>query len=99
MSTINASQVQHIAKLAQIPITDNEAERLHDDFKKTLEVIDQLTELDTTNVEPTNQITGLENVCREDNVDQAHSFTQEEALQNASNTYQGYFVVPKILEK
>jgi aspartyl/glutamyl-tRNA(Asn/Gln) amidotransferase C subunit len=62
-------------------------------------VVDQLRELDTNQTQPTHQVTGLENVWREDKVDKQKMFTQEEALENSKATHQGYFVVPRILEE
>lgn len=91
--------VRHIAKLANIPITDQEEHALEKAFIETLKVIDDLKSVDVTGVEPTSQVTGLENIWREDQVDQAHSFTQIEALANAHQSHDGYFVVPQVIDQ
>lgn len=96
--TFSASDVQKIAKLANIPVTDALADNLADGFTKTMVVVDELTKVDVTDVEATNQVTGLENVLREDEIDTKRIFTQEEALQNAKRTHKGFFVVDQILE-
>lgn len=90
--------VKHIAKLSNIPITDAEAETLQVAFDETLATVANLQDVDVTGVEPTHQVTGLENVLREDIVDDSRTFTQEEALANAKETHKGYFVVPRIIE-
>ena len=98
-NNITQQQVKHVAQLACIPVTDAETEKLQAAFDETLEVISNLQELKTTDVEPTHQVTGLENVWREDKVDDARMFSQTEATANAHKVYQGYFVVPQLIDQ
>jgi aspartyl-tRNA(Asn)/glutamyl-tRNA(Gln) amidotransferase subunit C len=97
--TKNFSQqiVHHIAQLANIPVSSDEETKLATQFEETIEVVAHLSELDTTNVEPTSQVTGLENVWREDIVDAKRMFTQDQALANAQKKDNGYFVVSQII--
>lgn len=97
--SVNSSTIKHISDLANIPITNQEADSLADAFNDTLNVVNQLQKVDTKNVEPTSQVTGLENRLREDVVDEQHMFSQAQALANAKNTYQGYFVVNRLIDK
>lgn len=99
MSTITPKQVKHIAKLANIPVTDQEVADLTDAFEETLDVVANLQSVDTSFVEPTHQVTGLENILREDVVDEAHMLTQEQALANAKETHDGFIVVPRIIDQ
>jgi len=97
---ITPELVSHIADLAHLPLTDQkQSENLVEAFEEVLGVIENLKEVNTSAVEPTHQVTGLENILREDEVDENRMFTQEEALQNAPIQYQGYFVVPQILDQ
>jgi len=89
--------VHHIAHLANIPITDEEAKALESAFSDTLAVIKQLEDISVKNVDPTYQVTNLENVLREDTVDERKMFSQKEALANAKTTYEGYIVVPQVI--
>lgn len=89
--------VQHIAALANIPITDAESQKLSQAFEETLQVVDQLKSADVSQVATTHQVTGFKNVFREDVVKEDQSFTQEQALANAKHSYKGYFVVPYLL--
>lgn len=98
-SIITTDTVKHIAELANIPITPDEGVKLAEGFNKTLAVVDELNEIDTQDIEPTHHVTGLENVFREDIVDSDRMFSQEEALQNAKDTHNGYFVIEQILEE
>jgi aspartyl-tRNA(Asn)/glutamyl-tRNA(Gln) amidotransferase subunit C len=93
----SSSQVEHIAQLASIPLKESEVEPIAQAFGETLEVIANLSSVDTTDVEPTAQTTGLENVWREDEVRAETTLSQAEALANASATHDGYFVVERIL--
>lgn len=97
---ITPKLVAHIAELAHLPLTnEKQTNNLVEAFKETLGVIENLKEVDTSSIEPTYQVTGLENILREDVVDEKRMFTQKEALQNALIQYQGYFVVPQVLDQ
>jgi len=78
-------------------VTEAEGAKIAVSFAETLDVIANLSTVDTTNIEPTAQTTGLENVWRDDVVNPASTLSQEAALSNAPATAQGYFVVKRIL--
>lgn len=90
---VNAS---HIAKLANLPLTEDEEKKLAEQLQETLEYIENLNEIDTKSTEPTSQVTGLENVSRDDET--LPSLNQEEALQNTKSTHNGFFKVKGILD-
>ena len=97
-SKFTVSDVTHIAQLALIPVTDEEKNTLAAGFTTVLAVLDQLQKIDTKDVEPTHQVTGLENVTREDVVDEDAMFTQDQALANAPRQNGGYFVVDQVID-
>lgn len=97
MVKISTQSVDHIAKLAKIPVSEKEKEELAVGFNKTLGVVDELFKVDVTGVEPTHQITGLENILRKDEVDEKKTLTQDQALSNTKKKHNGYFVVDQIL--
>jgi aspartyl-tRNA(Asn)/glutamyl-tRNA(Gln) amidotransferase subunit C len=94
---IDQKLVKHVAQLAHIPISDAESQQLAKDFSQTLSVVDQLKAADVSRVETTHQVTGFKNITREDKVDESLSFTQAEALANAPNSKDGFFLVPQVL--
>jgi aspartyl-tRNA(Asn)/glutamyl-tRNA(Gln) amidotransferase subunit C len=96
---VNSDLVKKVAQLSSIPVNNNQAQDLAEKFEQTLETINNLQTVDTKNVEPTHQVTGLENVWREDEVKPKQSFTQQQALANAKKSHDGYFVVPRILDQ
>jgi len=96
MSTITTDDVQHLAQLSNLLLSDEEVSSLRDDLGEILEYIDQLSELDTTGVEPTYQVSGLENVWRSDVVKQDPE-TREQLLALAPDWAENQIKVPKVL--
>lgn len=88
--------VNHVAKLANLTLTEAEKKKLESQLGETVEYVEELDEVKTEGFEPVSQVTGLENVLRYDSV--KPSLSQEEALQNAKSTYNGFFKVKGILE-
>ena len=88
--------ITKVAELANLPITDREKGKLEKELTETLDYVATLNSIDTKNVEPTSQVTGLTNVLREDKA--LPSLSQEQALANAKSTYNGFFKVPGILD-
>lgn len=68
MSTLTKAQVLHIATLARLRLTDEEAEKFTSELTSILQYVDMLGEVDTKGVEPTAQVTGQTNVFRADRV-------------------------------
>lgn len=89
--------VSHIAKLANLPLTNEEKKKFQKQLEETLSYIESLNEVDTENVEPTSQVTDLENVLRED--EPTPSLSQEEVLKNTKTTHNGLFKVKAILDE
>lgn len=88
--------VSHVAKLANLPLSDEEKKKFEKQLEETLAYVDQLKEVSTEKTPATSQVTGLENVLREDEI--KPSLTQEQTLKNAKKTHNGFFVVPAILD-
>lgn len=61
--------IAKIAKLANLPLTDEISKKLQKDLEATVKLVGELAELDLKGVEPTSQVTGLKNVTREDVID------------------------------
>ena len=93
---ITAREVLYVAELARLDLPPGEVDRFTTQLNSILEYMDQLNELDTSEVEPTSHVLPLRNVLREDEV--GHSLTPEEVLANAPEHDKGHFVVPKIIE-
>lgn len=99
MSTkLSEEDIRHVAKLANLPITDKMIKKFYNQLFSVVGYMSKIQKLDTKNVIETSQITGLENVLREDQVDSNRLLTQEEVLANTKRKHQGYFVVDAVLE-
>ncbi|WP_070120943.1 Asp-tRNA(Asn)/Glu-tRNA(Gln) amidotransferase subunit GatC [Bacillus marinisedimentorum] len=96
MSRIDKDQVKHVAHLARLSITEDEAEVFTKQLDNIISFAEQLNELDTTDVEPTTHVLDMKNVLREDNA--RKWLTQEEALLNAPDKQDGQVKVPSVLE-
>lgn len=96
---LTIEDVKHIAKLANLNLTDEQIEKLTPQFSSVLELVSKIKELNTEGIEETSQVTGLENVFRDDAVDEKRMLTQDEALSSAKKKHNGYFVVDAIFEE
>lgn len=97
MAKVTKKDVKHIADLSNLVLTDEEIAKFTPQIDKIIEFVSTLNEVDTSNVEPTSQTTGLTNVLREDVVKSENSLTQDEALSNTEG-HNGFFKVKAILK-
>ena len=95
MSVISNSDVQRLADLSGLQLADGKVDGLRQDVEKIVEYINQLGELDTSGVEPTYQVTGLENVWREDEV--KPGISRDELLELAPEKQNNQVKVPQVL--
>lgn len=89
--------VGRVAKLANLSLTDDEKKKFEKQLSEVLAYVNKLSELDTKNIRETSQVTGLENVTREDST--RSSLSQKEALANTTHTHKGSIKVKAILEQ
>ena len=94
---LSKDQVKHIAKLANLKLTGAEISKFQKQLSKILNYVEQLNKLNTKKVKPTSQVTGLENVLREDKP--KPSLSQKEVLSGAKNTEKGMFKIKAIFEE
>jgi aspartyl-tRNA(Asn)/glutamyl-tRNA(Gln) amidotransferase subunit C len=92
---ISIAEVEHIAKLARLELTEEEKRRFQVELGKIIEYFDQLKKLDTSNVPPMTHAVRIENVLRED--ESKPSLPVEEVLKNAPEKKESYFQVPKVV--
>lgn len=90
--------VKHVAKLANLAIPDSQIKKLENQLSSILDHIAKLQKVDTEKVSETSQVTGLENVIREDTADSLKTLTQEEALSGTTLKQNGLFKVKGVLQ-
>ena len=84
----------HIAKLSDLQLTPSEKKAYAKQLGDVVNYISKLSEVNTDKVEPISQITGLENIYRQDEA--KPSLSQEDALKNAPKIHNGFFEVDAI---
>jgi aspartyl-tRNA(Asn)/glutamyl-tRNA(Gln) amidotransferase subunit C len=93
---ITQQEVEHVAKLGRLELTEQEKASLTDQLSNILTYVEKLNELDTKGIEPTSHVLDISNVMREDVPHE--SLSQERALANAPEKAAGHYKVPKIIE-
>lgn len=94
--TIKKEIVKHIAKLSRLRLNDREVDYFASQLSSIIDYIDQLKEVDTSDVEPTSHVLLIQNVFREDII--SPSLKAEDVLRNAP-AKEGLFKVPRIVEE
>jgi aspartyl-tRNA(Asn)/glutamyl-tRNA(Gln) amidotransferase subunit C len=77
---INREEIKHLAELARLSLTAEEEERFQGQLDSVLQYINHLNEVDTKNIEPTAQVSGLTDVWRADEVNVWNRDEVESAL-------------------
>ncbi|GIP41134.1 aspartyl/glutamyl-tRNA(Asn/Gln) amidotransferase subunit C [Paenibacillus sp. J31TS4] len=94
--SISIHDVEHVAKLARLDLTDAEKETFTEQLNAILRYAEQLNALDTENVEPTTHVIPVANVMRDDEA--RPSLPIDRVMLNAPDEEDGQFKVPAVLE-
>jgi aspartyl-tRNA(Asn)/glutamyl-tRNA(Gln) amidotransferase subunit C len=95
---LTKKQIEHIAKLARLELTEKETQKYGGQLSDVLSYIEQLREVDIDGVEPTAQVTGMENVFREDAAEEWDDAERIEALAQAPELEDGWVKVKRVLD-
>ncbi len=93
---ITKEEIEHIAVLARLCLSEEEKELFVLQLSSILDYVEKLNELDTKDIEPTSHVLSLNNVMRDDL--QAASLHREDAMVNAPSHTEKFYRVPKIIE-
>jgi len=96
MTTVSRDDVLRLAQLSNLQLTDDELDAMATELSSILGYVGQLDELDTEGIEPTYQVTGLENVWRSDEVEDS-GVSRETLLALAPDSKDSQVKVPKVL--
>ncbi|MEW6724738.1 MAG: Asp-tRNA(Asn)/Glu-tRNA(Gln) amidotransferase subunit GatC [Bacillota bacterium] len=92
---LSKEEIEHLAWLARLELNEEQAGRLAGQISRILDYVEQMNQLDTSDVPPTfHTLPELSNVFRDDIPDR--SLSREKALQSAPARHQGYILVPKV---
>lgn len=94
---IDEAQVRHISHLSRLNPTDDEVRLFSEQLSAILEYVEQLNEVDTSDVPPTAHALPVQNVFRTD--EPRRSLSPDQALANAPQREGSFFAVPKVLDQ
>jgi aspartyl-tRNA(Asn)/glutamyl-tRNA(Gln) amidotransferase subunit C len=97
MASITRADVEHVADLARLHLTEGEIDRMQTQLSNILEAIEALRDVDTSHVGPTASVIQLENVMREDVA--SAPMSRDAALANAPLRDDPFLRVPTVLEE
>ena len=95
---VNKEQVQYIAKLARLELSEKELEKMQKELAVILDYVNLLKEIDISKINPTSHSISLENVMREDEVREEAPDTINKILEQAPAKEKGYIRVKGILK-
>ena len=93
---ISDETIEYVGILAKLELSDEEKEQAKKDIGRMLDYVDKLNELDTSGVEPMSHVFPVNNVFREDVVENGDD--SENMLKNAPEVREQSYVVPKTVE-
>ncbi len=94
--TIDQDLILRLENLARLQLSEEERQQIMGDLNNILQMVEQLQEIDTSNVEPLVYLTDRVNVMRSDEV--KHQLNRKDALKNAPDANEEYFKVPKVID-
>lgn len=96
MSKLSTEEVLKLAKLARLRLSDAEIEKYTNELAGILDYVEMLSIVDTEGLKPTNQVTGLVNVFRSDEVQQ-YTASPEKLLDQTPQHQSGYIKVKRMI--
>jgi aspartyl-tRNA(Asn)/glutamyl-tRNA(Gln) amidotransferase subunit C len=94
--SVDQETVRRIARLARIAVSDDDVPHLQGELNAILAFVEQLGEVDVSDVEPMTSVTPMAMKMREDGITDGDK--QADVVANAPATEDGFFLVPKVVE-
>lgn len=96
MAKLTRDDVLKLAQLARLELSEAEVEEYRSELSEILQYVEQLAAVDVTGLKPTNQVTGLTNVTREDTI-RDYGYGTAELLKNVPQTQDGQIKVKRMI--
>ena len=96
MSKLTREEVLKLARLARLDLTDEEVATFQEQLSEILQYVEQLQSVDISGLKPTNQVTGLENVTRPDEI-RDYGYEAAELLKNVPNIQDNQIKVKRMI--
>jgi aspartyl-tRNA(Asn)/glutamyl-tRNA(Gln) amidotransferase subunit C len=96
MAKLTREDVLNLAALSRLRLSEEEIEKLRDELSRILDYVETLDKVEISGLEPTYQVTGLQNVFRPDEI-KDYGYKTEDLLKNAPAIQDGQFKVKRVL--
>jgi aspartyl-tRNA(Asn)/glutamyl-tRNA(Gln) amidotransferase subunit C len=96
MSKLTREEVLKLARLARLDLSDEEVEQFQEQLSEILQYVDQLQSVDISGLEPTNQVTGLTNVMRDD-AERDYGYKARKLLENVPHVQDNMIKVKRMI--
>ncbi len=96
MAKLTRDDVLKLARLARLDVTDSEVEEYRRELSEILQYVEQLGSVDVKGLKPTNQVTGLTNVMREDEI-KDYGYDPADLLKNVPAVQDGQIKVKRMI--
>jgi aspartyl-tRNA(Asn)/glutamyl-tRNA(Gln) amidotransferase subunit C len=96
MAKLTRDDVLHLAALARISLSDDEVTEFEGELSEILQYVEMLSNVDVSGLKPTNQVTGLTNVMRADEV-KDYGYTPSELLKNVPQAQDNQLKVKRMI--
>jgi len=99
MELLGLEEVQHVAKLANLPLSEKELLLFRAQLSSVIDYVNQLRKLETKDISPTFQVSGKTNALREDKIDTQQTLPLDQALGNAKEKAKGLFAAAAVFKE
>jgi aspartyl-tRNA(Asn)/glutamyl-tRNA(Gln) amidotransferase subunit C len=96
MAKLTRDDVLHLAQLARISLSNDEVDEFSEELSAILQYVEQLSSVDVAGLTPTNQVTGLTNVMREDTV-KDYGYAPQDLLKNVPQVQDNQIKVKRMI--
>jgi aspartyl-tRNA(Asn)/glutamyl-tRNA(Gln) amidotransferase subunit C len=97
MAKLTREDVLKLAQLSRLQLSDEELSQFGDEISAILQYVEQLQDVDVSGLEPTNQVSGLKDVTRKDEV-KDYGYKPEHLLRGAPAQENGHIKVKRMLQ-
>lgn len=97
-NSLSREEVLKLAKLSKLVLSEKELAEMQIELSKILDFVSRLSEVDVSDLNPTDQITGLKNILREDRLND-YGYNNTLLLDNVPHKLDQYIQVPKMLNE
>jgi aspartyl-tRNA(Asn)/glutamyl-tRNA(Gln) amidotransferase subunit C len=97
MAKLTRDDVLHLAQLARISLSDTEVDEFSEELSAIMQYVEQLATVGVEGLRPTNQVTGLTNVMREDKVKEDYGYNLRDLLKNVPATQDNLIRVKRMI--